>query len=39
MPGDTNSSDKAPLYDDTLDACNPDNFNEEEFDEQIITAR
>lgn len=37
MPGDDKESDNAPLYDESKDACNPDNFPEFE-DEIIIKA-
>lgn len=34
MFGDTKQKEDAPLYDDSLDACNPDNF--EDFEDEII---
>lgn len=34
MPG--NTKDNAPLYDESKDACNPDNFKNEDFYEEII---
>lgn len=40
MPGDEKGdSDTAPLYDDRKDACNPDNFKDEEFDEDEIIVK
>ena len=36
MPGDTNQSEDAPIYDESKDACNPDNFTDDNFDEEII---
>lgn len=40
MPGDgKGESDNAPLYDDTKDACNPDNFKDENFDEEEIIIK
>lgn len=42
MPGDeADNSRNAPLYDDSKDACNPDNFKDElkDGDFEIIKAR
>lgn len=40
MPGDgKGDSDNAPLYDDKKDACNPDNFKDENFDEEEIIIK
>lgn len=40
MPGDDkDSNDNAPLYDDSKDACNPDNFKNEDFEEDEIIVR
>lgn len=41
MPGDNKDTENAPLYDESKDACNPDNFKDENFDEDeiIVTAK
>lgn len=40
MPGDEKEdNDTAPLYDDSKDACNPENFNAENFDEDEIIVK
>lgn len=40
MPGTSKGdTDSAPLYDDTKDACNPDNFKDEFTDEDEIIIR
>lgn len=40
MPGDIKGdTDNAPIYDDTMDACNPDNFKDEFIDEDEIIIR
>lgn len=42
MPGDgKGDSDNTPLFDDTKDACNPDNFKDEfiDEDEEIIIRK
>lgn len=40
MPGDQKGDiDNAPVYDDSKDACNPDNFKDEKFDEDEIIVK
>lgn len=38
MPGDKKESENAPLYDDSKDACNPDNFHDDFEDEITVRA-
>lgn len=36
MPGDEKETDNKPIYDESKDACNPDNFKDEVFDKDEI---
>lgn len=38
MPGDKNEEENAPVYDDSKDACNPNNFKEDNFEDEIIVS-
>lgn len=38
MPGDEKEPDNAPVYDDTKDACNPENFSDETFEDEIVIS-
>lgn len=40
MPGDDrDNTENAPAYDDSKDACNPDNYNTDNFDEGDIIIK
>lgn len=38
MPGDSKADDNNPIYDDSKDACNPNNFKEDDFEDEIIVS-
>lgn len=39
MPGDSNQTDNKPIFDESKDACNPDNFKDEDFEEEITITK